>query len=62
MLVHVVAFSLTSLLLLQMLLCTKNKFLATSSLNAKGSQILAFQCDRGFWPVSQSSMHAMINP
>ena len=26
------------------------------------SQILAFQCDRDFWLVSYSSMHAMINP
>jgi len=31
-------------------------------LKSKGGQILAFQCDREFCPVSQSSMHVMINP
>ena len=33
-----------------------------NSLKATGSQILAFQCDRMFSPVVQSSMYAMINP
>ena len=40
--------------------CYFKEYVGTRNLKAVGSQILAFQCDKLIWPVSWSSMHAMI--